>query len=329
MNITRRGKSLFRSRAGFAGLFAAAALLTAAGFTLSPRAEAAGKPISTPQWRIRLEPTTPSGQLRVYPIQEGLSYWTPELPIYRGDTVKIEVFVATGANDLQELKIRVDNQTVADLTKAPWTVTLSTDKLDNGLHMVEAWMRVSDHKDPFQDDTTTFFVNTPPVQTAIALPPASQMVAGKSQTLADGKVTDVPLDSSAAVAPALPPALAGAKFDPGVTANIELKDKVTGAPVTVTAQNPLTSAAVASVVPASGSDVRQFAYAIVHNGVTSVAANQLYPVASTMIRLQPKTSTTPGLLSGTSVLWVWPVTSSGSYGAPLSMPVVIGSAAGG
>jgi hypothetical protein len=295
------------------------------------RAESKPAGVSTPQVSMMLEPYAPNGAMRTYTIANGVSYWTTDLPIYQGDSVKLDVFVATGADDLQELKVRVDNVLVADINKAPWTTTLSTAALGEGYHFVEAWAQVSGQKPQFATHSLTFFVSPPPASSTGVQPIAQ--VKGQEQILANGQVVTVPLDpngaSAAPQAPAIPAVLASAETDPKAMVKIVLTDSSTNAVLDQDQTVQLSTPAVASIVPSDGSTAQRFAYILQRGSQAIVTADKLFPADATRIRLQPRTSSVPGLLPGTTTLWVWGVDSQGNYGAPVSATVQIPAPSGG
>ena len=298
-----------------------------AGMLASPiaRADSAIAGVSTPQVSLVLEPYAPDGTMRLYTVPNGVSYWTQDMPIYQGDTVKLDVFVATGADELQDLKVRMDNVLVADISKSPWTTTLTTSRLGSGYHFVEAWVQVSGQKPQFATHTLTFFVNPTPPSTGVDQPVAQ--VKGQEQILTNGQVVSVPLDPNATSAapqtPATPPVLASASSDAGATVKIVLNDAVSNAVLDQSTNLQLASPAVASIVPLSGSTAQKFAYELQRGDETIVMTNQIFPADATKIRLQPRTSTTPGLLPGTTTRGVWGVDAQGNYGTPVSATVQI------
>jgi hypothetical protein len=91
----------------------------------------------------------------------------------------------------------------------------------------------------------------------------------------------------------------------------------------------LSGPAVASIVPLAGSTAQRFAYELQRGSQTIVTASQLFPADATRIRLQPRTATAPGLLPGTTTLWVWAVDAQGNYGSPVSATVHIQAPSGG
>jgi hypothetical protein len=310
------------------GAVAAVAILLVSGIASTVCARADTKAdtkvdgVSTPQVSIDIEAYAPSGAMRLYSMPNGSSYWTSDLPIYRGDTVKIDVFVATGADELQHLKVRIDNVPVADLTKAPWTTSLPATTLGLGYHFVEAWVQVSGPKPRFATHSMEFMVADPPSAT-VSQPTA--LVMGQEQILSQGQVVTVPLDANAmadpATAPPLPAFLSTAKPDPKAAVSIVLTDPEKNTTLDQKTAVQTSSPIVAIVAPTAHSTAQQFTYMLERGSQTVVPATRLFPADSVHIRLQPRTSKTPGLLPGLTTIWVWGVDSDGNYGPPVSATV--------
>ena len=95
---------------------------------------------------------------RIYDTPQGTTFWKEGLPVQQGDKVKLNVFVATGGADLKEIKVRLDNAPVADITTSPWNTVIDTASLSTGSHMIEVWAQATG--DPPQSSTKqlSFFV---------------------------------------------------------------------------------------------------------------------------------------------------------------------------
>jgi hypothetical protein len=276
-------------------------------------------PVSSPTITMMLEPYMPDGGMRLYPMATGVSYWTGDLPIYNGDKVKLDVFVATGADTLQELKVRLDNNQVADISKGPWTTTLDTDTLGNGYHYVEAWAYVSGPKPQYISRTLTFFVSKASDATVIV---PQTKVLPSATILQNGVQTPVPLPAGEDnTTPVLPMSLTSAGRDMKATVKLVLRDARTQGVISGENTPHIYDAALVDIVPTAGSTAQRFAYSLVSSGQTILTQDELLSIATTDVRLQVKTATDPGLLPGTATVWVWGVDSQGKYGPASSVTV--------
>lgn len=280
--------------------------------------------VSSPDMTLILEPYMSDGQMRQYTIPGAASYWTNDLPIYTGDKVKIDVFVATGTNTLQEIKVRLDNVQVADVTQAPWNTTLDATKIGTGYHMLEAWAQVTGAKPTspqFVSKTLNFLITTPPaiLSDAPTTTPI-QEVKGQQQILQGNTVVNVPLGNDApsdvVQVPTMPVMLQNTTLNPDAKVSIKLVDTSTQAVVDTMAGTPFKDPVVASVTTTPGTGVHKFVYKLVSGDRSIVTQEKAYAVDTTRIRLQPRTDTAPGLLPGTTYLWVWGIDDQGKYGPP-------------
>jgi hypothetical protein len=98
-------------------------------------------PSYVPTVTVVPEVYTPQGDMRTYRTARGVSYYHAGLPIYRGDNVRLNVFVATGGANLAEAIVRLNNVEIGRRTGPPWNVNLDTGPLAQGYHYIEAFAR--------------------------------------------------------------------------------------------------------------------------------------------------------------------------------------------
>jgi hypothetical protein len=245
-----------------------------------------------------------------------LEPWTPDKPIHVGNLIKLDVFVATGGGELQDLKVRLDNSLYADITKAPWTATLDTSspKLGVGYHFLEVWALNGGGKKPESGSKTmTFYVSAAALQTQVAGSVQELAPNGQPSTAADPNVPPVP-----------PGQYASATSDQ--QANVKLQflssadntDYSQGAPVTVKSKSEIL------VRRTNGSTAATFVYEITRNGKSVYSTDQPNDADSaTTIEIVPAANGGPGFYPGTFTVWVWGVDKSGNIGSPIRADLVI------
>ncbi len=306
--------------------------------SISSEVNAASIPvaISTPTIKVALEPYTPDGKMRLYTVSGGTSYWTQDMPIYQGDSAKIDIFVSTGANELQQLKVRLDNTLLATINSAPWSSVISANQLTPGYHFIETWAQVSGSKPQspqFATNNFTFFVS-PSDSIVTNLSNSAQapvvQVKGQAQELNNGQVTNVPLDNSP-VLPAVPSVLAGADTDSKATVRVEINDEATNTLLSSVNGVPIaiSDPAVVSVIVPAGSTAQNFAYTIERGDQTIETSGKIFAADATHLRIQPRTQTKPGMLDGVATLYVWGVDSKGNFGKASAVTFNIINAFGG
>lgn len=271
----------------------------------------------TPAITLTLEVQTPSGAPRVYPTASGLSYWADDMPVAKGDQVKLDVFVATGGGELQGAKVRLDNQPIATLDKSPWSTTINTDAIGAGDHFLEVWaqeLEPDGKRTAYAIKTMTFTVasNLPGVGSG----PVSA-VAGVQQVLSGNSVTNVPL-TGPGQPPALPQPIAGSAADATATVSLAANDPTAEQALASGNVVSLSAPIVVSVHAPAGSTAHRFVYALVRGDQTIYESDQPSDINLAQIRLQQRSGTEPGLLPGRIVLWVWGVNNHGDYGTPIS-----------
>lgn len=275
------------------------ALALIAGSRPADARDAVTRLVFTPSVAIVPEVRTAQGELRTYRLADGATYWKEGLPVFRGDRVKINVFVSSGGEDLAESVVRLDNVTVSRKTAPPWDVGLTTDTLTEGYHFVEAWARTGGAEPRDASKTLVFFVDPRAVGQATTVSPVLETVA-----LSDEAV------------PKLPPAAGG----PSVQISADLSD----------AQAALTSGKVLRLTgpvefSISGPAPNEgFVYAL-YRGETEIHRSERLEVG-TRVKLRPDAPDAPGLLPGRIWFVVWGMDRENRLGPARIVPVEVSSA---
>ncbi|HEY3268574.1 MAG TPA: hypothetical protein VGM37_16770 [Armatimonadota bacterium] len=236
------------------------------------------------------EVRTPAGELRVYKTPAGITYWRNGLPVYMGDSVKLNVFVSTGGADLAETRVRLDNVEKNRRTEAPWNAVIETGALEAGYHYVEAWARTGGADPQAATAGIVFFVD----------PKASEQGG-----VASPVVADVP-PPAGAPAPSIDPGSGG----PSVQISADLPDvqNALDAGVRAPIHGPVTFA-VSGPAP-----TESFVYALYRN-TQQVRRSDPLPLA-TKVKLRPDAPDAPGLQSGILRFVVWGADKQGRLGPP-------------
>jgi len=310
-----------RTRRGLLPLAAIACLLLAYG-----PAQARGKAKINYIPGITLVPDvllSDSQTPRYYNVSPGTTLWKDGLPIQQGDKMKLNVFVATGGADLKEIRVKLDNNSIADITATPWNTTIDTASLSTGYHMLEVWTQATG--DPPQSSTKqlSFYI--------VKQLPAQYRVMGIQEEHSNGQTTEVPPSVDPNAPPPLPAFLAGKSMDAGAV--VALRSRSASLPASspsapvgagpVTIQEPT----VFIVRTPSGSAATQYVYALVRDGQTILTSNAPFslvdPNRITVIKIQGRTDTQAGLRSGPVTLWVWGIDAQGQPGDPSKVQLQI------
>jgi len=291
---------------------------------------------------------TPQGSPRTYTTATGTTYWSPgsSLVIYKGDKIKLKVFVSTGAFELQHVKVRLDNVPIVSIDHQPWETVCDTSTLDTGYHMFQVWAQ-SDSPSPYSssEQNIAFYVAMPnqesaggpdvtsPAPTPVPAPSTAPPEPGATPTAPVPATTMTPPPGPDAMAPAAPKPAPPAMFAlpkliadsaQNTTATVSLQAGST-APVVgdnATPVNVSGPTAVTVGVP-KGSTSSRFVYALYRDGATIYQCDRYLPVYGTQIRLQARSGSSPGLLPGDIILKAWGVDPNGGYGPETSIAVRI------
>lgn len=295
-------------------------LLVCLSLPASP-ATAARKINYVPGITLAPEVLLPDGQTpRTYQTAQGPTLWSQDLPIQQGDILKLNVFVATGGADLKEIKVRLDNNPVADLKASPWNTRIDTATLSTGYHMVEVWAQATG--DPPQSSTKQLLFDV--VKT---LPgPAQTAVKAGDQVYTGGSISPVTLPDSD-LPPILPAPLLGKPTDADARVLVDYVDATqpSGTPARAAGDQPVlvSDPTLFTVQRAPSGDAVRFTYALVRNGVTILSSDTplslVSPTERTAIKIQRRTDSLPGLRPGQVSLWVWGVDSQGRPGDPVKV----------
>ena len=246
--------------------------------------------IYTPAVVVIPEVRTPQGELRSYRTAQGVSYWHAGLPVYKGDRVKLNVFVSTGGAELAETRVRLDNQEISRRTEAPWNVTLDTGDLPEGYHYVEAWARTGGEDPRSATANVVFFVD-----------PKQAPQADTASPIVDA----IPAPDDAP-APNIAPDEGGPTVQLSADTPAAQKALETGARVLIT--EPVTFT-VSGPGPEDG-----FVYALYRGSEEIHRSKELALGAKVKLRADAKDA--PGLLPGVLRFVVWGVDKQGRLGPP-------------
>lgn len=254
---------------------------------------------------------------QTYPTSQGLSLWTTDRPIPQGDKIKLNVFAATGGGELKEIKVRLDNTLIADITKAPWHTTLDTGKLSLGFHMIEVWAVATGDNPQSATQTLSFKVDP-----AVLVKGMLQSQGPNGQPIENllpesGTASDTFSDAP----PQMPDYLKNQTEDPEATVMVTARSAasseqaggtaISDAPVTVNEPT------LFIVQPAQGSTATRYAYALVRDGVTVSASPQVLRTAYDRIRIERRNDTQAGLRPGKVTMWIWGIDKQGNYSSPV------------
>jgi hypothetical protein len=247
--------------------------------------------IYTPAVVVIPEVRAPDGALRTYRTANGVSYWQAGLPVYKGDAVKLNVFVSTGGADLAETRVRLDNVEISRRTEAPWNVSLDTGDMAEGFHHVEAWARTGGDEPRSATATVVFFVDPRQASQATTASPIVETIAAP-----EGE------DPAPAIAPDEGgPAVQLSANSPAAQKALETGARVPiSAPVTFTVSGP---------GPEEG-----YVYAL-YRGAEEIHRSKVLPLG-TKVKLRPDAPDAPGLLPGVVRFVVWGADKRGRLGPP-------------
>jgi hypothetical protein len=287
------------------------------GSVIAPSASAKDSVAYKPGISLVPEVYRPDGVTdQTYKTGSVLSLWTSEQPIPQGDKIKLNVFAATGGAELKEIKIRLDNTLIADITKAPWHTVLDTATLSTGFHMVEVWAVATGDKPQSTTQTLSFKVDP------------AVLVQGEQQTLGPNGATEnspstggtEPSATFSDTPPALPGFLANATADPSATVAVTVRSAASGqsaggaaisdAPITINEPT------LFLVQPVAGGTATGYAYAIVRDDKTVATSPKVLNTSYDRIRIEQRTDTQAGLRPGKVTLWIWGVDKQGNYSDP-------------
>jgi len=114
-----------------------------------------------PGVKIALEVRTADGDLRSFQRPGSPpTYWAQNMPVVQGDQVTVTPLVATGPDELKELKIRLDHEEIAVRSEEPWRVKVDTKDMVEGYHLVEVWA-VTESAHPRDNSGTATFLVVP------------------------------------------------------------------------------------------------------------------------------------------------------------------------
>lgn len=233
------------------------------------------------------------GKLRVYETPRGPMYWSPGCPIPPSDAIKLNLFVTTGGDSLESVKVRLDNKEIASLTSSPWSTEISAAKLGTGYHSVEAWAKCAGKGGKSNSATLLFFVG--PAQEKQPHPEEATTDPAKSANSFIGVSQKDP--------------------GPAVTADQPSANEALSAGRPILLERPIT------LEVALPQGMTKLVYALVRDWKEEYRSPVL--PGTDHIRLQPAVDKTPGLLPGDLQLIVWPADEKGRLGQPAVIAVSV------
>lgn len=281
----------------------------------------------TPTVTITTQVFTPQGEERMYPVAAGKeSTWQPGMPIYIGDRLHLNAFVSTGAADLKEVRVRLDNEPLTTITQAPWSVDLDTENWQPGYHFVEMYGQSRDASAPSGSATAVYFAREPLAQKPARTPDktVSETTTGSlSETVTEEPSTAVAASRETPESVSQPPAHPGqpvptndqgAPQYPAALAT-QIRSRDTTAEKEIEAHEVVRVTQPTLFYVTAGPEARHIIYALTRNG-REIFRSEALPVNS-LVRLQPKAAGQPvGLNPGEVTLWIWAGNDKDIYGAP-------------
>jgi len=259
---------------------------------------------------VRLSDGTTS---RTYKTEQGVTYWTPTLPVIQGDKVTLNAFVASGGSDVSHIIIRLDNTKIVDRKTAPWTATIDTTQLATGSHFVEAFAEGTGNHPQSSTKTLTFMV--------IKELPAQYKVEGSQEQYSGGQTVGLPMNADPTQPPTAPTFLIDKPTDEKaqiiVRSRQQNADGLIQAGKTVEIAQPTTFYFSAAL----DSTATQFAYVMTRNGVPISVSTKPLSLSYGRLKLQKRTDQEPGLRSGPVTLWVWGINAQGNPSKPTATQV--------
>jgi hypothetical protein len=231
---------------------------------------------------IGLEVRTPQGDLRSFQ-QPGHapSYWTPDLPVVKGDQLTIVPLVTTGGAELGELTVRLDHSALAAPVGPDCRVLVDTGRLAPGYHLVEVWAATKAPKRGENSAATTFLL-------VPGADPLLQMLHGEAA--AGPPVSD---EERLAVA-------------------IRSPDEHVDEELTTTSSATIRAQAQLSI--SAGPAVKEYFYTLSRDGVVTYTSPRL-PI-ETLVVIAPQAGDNVGLTPGKVTFTARGGDGAGRFGAP-------------
>lgn len=297
----------------------------------APAMPAPGQQAFMPAVTLVPEVVTSSGAPRMYPVGGGQeTVWQPGMPVYIGDTVRLNTFVSTGDASLREVRVRMDNEAIRSLTTAPWVAEIDTSGLTPGYHFVEVFADSADPNAPSGSATLVLFVRQLPPPVALGPTEREEVTTGSTQETVTEPITAVAGAREAPDTEATPPAHPGQEvpvvngvpqYPAALAVTIHSRDAAVEQRVRA-GEVARVSAPVLFHVTPSTQRAQRFVYVLTRQG-REIFRSEPLPI-NALVRLQPKMNADAvGLLPGELSLWVWASDGSNLYGAPARVRVEI------
>jgi hypothetical protein len=248
--------------------------------------------------------TTQSGQPRVFWGPQGRTEWSPCLPAYVGD--KITLVFSTSSGDVSRVWVKMDDVSLADLTKSPWKVTVDTSSLAVGKHVASGNIRFSGKPMRYGVAKLEFFVQKPPEEVK-----GSVEEYGVAPTGANPSTVAVPAPGFVLPTPA--------QIDQNLAVTVRSRD--VDADRQLRAGGPIHINKPISFCVDVSSGLDRWAYQLRRNDRQIAGAGPMKPYS--YLEVAPKKDDEPGILPGNVTLRVWGVKSTGVYSKPTEVQLVI------
>jgi hypothetical protein len=248
--------------------------------------------------------TTSGGVPREFSGPAGTIAWSPCLPMYPGDVLKLDYSISGPSPS--HVSISVDGRAIADLHKEPWSATIYSTGLSIGRHMAKADLRFPGNPIMYSISEFPFYIQAPP-----------SAVKGVVESLSG----DVRTSS------AEPEAYIPAMIGPPAASSIDSSFQVRLCSLDSTVTDSLVRGQVihitkpTSLLIADSSRLDRWAYVITRDGRQIAAGGPMR--TSVYLMIVPQTVGGSGFLPGEIVVKAWGVTSSGKFSRPVEATLVI------
>lgn len=256
-----------------------------------------------PVIKVSASVTTRIGAPREFHGPAGTVAWSPCLPLYRGDVLKLSYSVSGPRPSI--VSVSVDGKPVANLRKEPWTATVGSANLSIGRHLAKADLRFMGTPIMYSISEFPFYIQAPP-----------SAVKGVVESLTG----DIP-DSAAQPEIAIP-----ASFVPPAESSVDDGFVVTLCSLDTDAGTSLKQGQPVHIDKptaflVSGPGLDRWAYVVIRDGRQIAGAGPISP--SVYLLAAPQAPGQSGFLPGKIVLRAWGVTSNAMYSRPVQATLIV------
>ncbi|MDO8589560.1 MAG: hypothetical protein Q7T82_21255 [Armatimonadota bacterium] len=258
------------------------------------------KPVIT----ISATATTATGAVREFSTPAGRVAWSPSLPLYRGDLLRLTFNISRV--EPSRVSVKLDGRPIADLKRRPWSVLINTSNLAPGKHVAKGDIR---------------FPGTPRMYSIAEFPfhvhPPASMVKGIVESIGpeQGK-PPVPMVEISPPKLVVPPE---SRVDETFQVTLCSLDLAAGG--ALRRGEPVEVKGPVAFYLSGPSKLDRWAYVITRDGRQIAGAGPMRPTV--YLQVAPKSGSEPGLLPGKLLLRAWGVTGSGTYSRPVEAELVV------